>query len=117
MINEAFWFFYIVGLVGSVAPLVAILTLINVCALAIMGLMCDNYGEPKKRATARFQRLYPRMVGINIFIILVAFITPSKTALYAGAGQYVVQTTEIDDTLLQLKNILDTKIAELTETE
>ena len=44
-----------------------------------------------------------------------AFFAPSENAMYAGAGQYVAEATELDDTLIGLKDIIDQKIEELGE--
>jgi drug/metabolite transporter superfamily protein YnfA len=109
MINEAFWFFYLVSIVGSIKGLfVAITVIATVYGGVGMFLWLDE--ECRVR--------HPVIGAICAFVFAILMIlTPPPEAFYAGAGQYVAQTTELDQTLLQLKDILDSKIAELAPTE
>jgi hypothetical protein len=55
------------------------------------------------------------MLSLFIATLIIAIGTPTRTAMYAGAAQYVVEATEVDDTLLSLKRLIDQKIEEATQ--
>jgi len=106
MFNEAFWFFYWVGVVGYLTTFFSILG-------AVSGIVAIFVGstwvfDREKRAKPWFISL--SIVGV-LFISL-AILTPTTTAMYAGAGQHVAQMTEVDETLLRLKELVDAKIEE-----
>lgn len=122
MINEAFWFFYLVGLIDKLDNLL----LISIITGTLSGLFVVLYfaieredcyggkdGEKLKAQIATAQRIAKIWVIAVLSIALITFFVPTKESLYAGAGQYVTEATELDQTMLQLKDILDEKIEEL----
>ena len=112
MFNEAFWFFYWVGLAGSLTEVfIGLAILTGFSSLFIAGMAFIEDAEWAKRALPRV------VVPIFFGSLFMAVIIPSETALYAGAGQYVAEAGEIDETIISLKKLLDQKIAELSESE
>ena len=108
MFNEAFWFFYWVAVVSVATELFAIFGGLTTVASLIF-----NYGYrvEDEESWGRAAKVLPIIATV---FILTAIFLPSERALYAGAGQYIAESTEIDETLLSLKDILDDKIAELS---
>lgn len=112
MFNEAFWFFYLVDLVGGLTALAIVIAgfagIVTFVMLLISALeeSWDIWNQWRFTLIISF-----------ISAILFAILIPSETTLYVGAGQYVVEATEIDDTLLLLKEAIDQRIEELVETE
>ena len=110
MINEAFWFFYMVGIVDGLSAVFIVGAILSAC-VTIYSLLCasiDGYDMTKV-----FKWCVPGVVLLTLLAIAV----PPKEALYAGAGQYIAEAGELDQTLLGLKDLLDQKIAELSESE
>ena len=107
MFNEAFWFFYWVGVVDElkgVATAIAWVTLIGSIISVSIGFVEDNKGAKNLARTGAFAFL----VSAGLIVTV-----PSKEALYAGAAQYVGEATEVDETLIRLKTLLDEKLDEL----
>lgn len=110
MFNEAFWLFYMIGLSdmirGNAFAIALLLGLIGGIGITFVWTeVCEKTG---KRLTW--------LLGIFCTVLMVAGVfMPSKEALYAGAGQYVAEATELDDTLRSLKTLLDQKIEALIE--
>ena len=109
MFNEAFWFFYWVGVVGALDD--ALFALIVVVVIGTAFSFPLYYIEDIKQAK-KWHTLGPVLA---VVLTLAIVFLPSKDALYAGAGQYVAETTEVDDTLLKLKALIDKKIEEAAE--
>lgn len=111
MFNEAFWFFYAVDLAHAVATtfkFVAFFALVG--AFVAFGLWKIEH-FPQCKVPCR---------GLLIAFILaqlIALAIPSKTALYAGAGQYIAEETEITETLLNMKQVIDQRIEDMIEEE
>jgi hypothetical protein len=106
MFNEAFWFFYWVNVVEYLTIFLTTLGIASAFgAFVAFGIWIF---EEKKEAR-------PYFISVTIFCVLCFFLamfTPSTKALYAGAGQYIGETTEVDETLIRLKNLIDEKIDE-----
>lgn len=103
MINEAFWFMYLAQLGGT-------LVMVAVWSLAVLLLTAawiNDYYDLEEHARAF--KVGACVVGV---LMLVAIAYPSEDAFYAGAGMYVAQETELTDTLLSLKELIDHKIEE-----
>ncbi len=111
MFNSAFLLMYIVGLVGFLTPVLACAAgLITMLAAGWYIGFCDAKGDDRIRGMSSC-RTY---VLIATLLWIFAAAIPSTTSLYAGAGQYVVEVAEIDDTLIGLRDLIDAKITELT---
>jgi len=108
MFNEAFWFFYWVGVVDTLPSFFNITALL--CTIGAALSFPLYYVEDIKGAK-KWHYLGPLMV---LALALASIFTPTEKAMYAGATYYVVEAVELDDTLIQLKSILDDKIIELT---
>ena len=112
MFNEAFWFFYWMDFAGSIKGILmfvpgVVLVLAMIGTVLTQDLWDSDEGE-------KFWGLW-KAVGIPLAIIFfVGSFIPSERSFYAGAGQYVAESAEIDDTLLKLKDLIDQKIAEAT---
>ncbi len=107
MFNEAFWFFYWVGLVNAAGIIFGVFAMLTLIAAMFTGgcWFIDGHEGAKKPF---------RILSIlGVIFLFVAIAIPSQTAMYAGAGQYVAEATEIDATLLKLKEALDAKLEEL----
>ena len=109
MFGEAFWFMYLVGLVGSVAS-TAVAIAIAGSVVTMLVFVIAAVEESTKLLRVAKRRLLP----IVLVAAIIAVFIPQPVALYAGAGQYVVESTELDDTLLNLKKLIDDKIKEHT---
>ena len=109
MFNEAFWFMYWVSVADSISTIFGIVGAILVIAsiFACGCWLCDD-DENAKRPTIVFGAIAGLLISISIA-------TPPTAAFYAGAGQYIAESAELDDTLINLKVLLDAKIEELTE--
>ena len=112
MFNSAFLLMYLVGIVGFITPVLAVAAAI-ITALAIGWYIafCDENNTNERIRGMATCRNY---VLIAAFVWLLAAAVPSKIALYAGAGQYIAEVAELDDTLLGLKDLIDAKVNELT---
>lgn len=111
MFNEAFWFFYWVGVIDSLNFSIVVILLI---AAALTVASFPIYYIDNVKGAKKWHTLGPI---ICLALFLTATFLPSKDALYAGAGQYVAEAGEVDQTLLNLKDLLDQKIAELSVKE
>jgi len=109
MFNEAFWFFYWVGVVDTLPTFLNVALLLT-CIGSVLSFPL-YYAEDIKGAK-KWNYIGPVMA---LFFALCSILTPTEKAMYAGATYYVVEAVELDDTLIQLKSILDDKITELTE--
>lgn len=115
--NEAFWFFYLVGIVNGLSQTLQFAVVLN--TLALFGLLIAvlntiEYGSGDKDFQIAVKWSKRAAISLAIIITLLVAI-PSKEALYAGAGQYAVEATEVNDTLIRLKKLVDQRIAEETE--
>lgn len=112
MFNSAFLLMYLIGIVGYITPiLTAAACLVIVLAGGWYIGFCDESNLEERQQGMGTCRTYVILASI-LFILAAA--VPSKIALYAGAGQYVVEVAEIDDTLIGLRDLIDAKITELT---
>ena len=115
MFNEAFWFMYAIGVVGYLKTLCTIVAALCGLVGVISLIMCTE--EDDKDKVSRFLRFARIWAATCVAALLIAISIPTATSLYAGAGQYVAQASELDQTLLSLKDLLDQKIEELSESE
>ncbi len=112
MFNEAFWFFYWVGVVGDISAALGaifVITLIAAGFWAFIGAMQVDCNDMKPETYKKGLKLF---VLVACVCFAIDIVVPNENALYAGAGQYVAESTEIDDTLLKLKDLIDKKIEE-----
>lgn len=105
MFNEAFWFFYMVSIVSNIGAVFV--------ALGFIGLIWGLVGFflwLDSECTWRHA-----LLGLltALFFTTLFILTPPEEAFYAGAGQYVAESAEIDETLLKLKDAIDAKIDNL----
>ncbi len=115
MINEAFWFFYLVAIANSLENLFGIVGIVGiVVALFAVGI---GHAPPKESWVDSLTQKLRWILPVFAVCVLVSVLMPPKEAFYAGAGQYVVEASETDQTLLNLKGLLDKKIEELSESE
>ena len=109
MFNEAFWFFYLVDVVGAIrVPLgVGGYILVGYSAfVAYAGAIEGYFKRPL------FKKSVFRAIIIGGAMILTASFLPTERALLAGGAQYAVEATNADETLLRLKELLDKKLAD-----
>ena len=110
MFNEAFWFFYWVNVVASVSA-IAFITLI-VCSIASVFAVVIPLIEGDAEFVKKAVRI---LIPIMAVSGLLGIFIPPQSAFYAGAGQYVAESAELDETLLKLKDAIDQKIDDLAE--
>lgn len=106
MFNEAFWFFYWVGVIEYLTAFFTVIAIVSTFTMLITGIAWIIDDEKPAK---------PWFIGALVVTFLAftfAMMTPTTTALYAGAGQHVAQTTDVDETLLRLKELVDAKIEE-----
>jgi hypothetical protein len=114
MFNEAFWFMYFVDLVDATEGIAIVAFLVAIIFATCYGVYTSETDDTAE-GWARWFR-YVRLAAIGAFaFMLIAILVPSEKTLYAGAGQYVVEATETDDTLMNLKRLVDQRIAEELE--
>lgn len=118
MFNEAFWFFYAVGLVTSFSAYVFLYTVVGILGFLGAGVFLSEQDyDTREREWPKFAKTFKKFF-ISVFaLMLITFFIPNENALYAGAGQYVAESAEIDETLMKLKDAIDLKIEELTVPE
>ena len=112
MFNETFWFFYWINVAGNIVGFAVAITAVMVLA----GVVCLFIGECEDDKQVRrwtWQRCLP--VAVSAFLIA-TFIPPAES-FYGGATQYLGTTTELDETLINLKGLVDQKILDLTTTD
>lgn len=115
MFNEAFWFFYLVGVVQDL-PLTLFFVGFGFAAAAALCLGPGYCACPESERLMWAKR-GKKCVTVALILWFVGMFVPSEDAFYAGGAQYVTEATELDETLLNLKGILDQKIEELGVTE
>lgn len=115
MFNEVFWFMYVVDMGERLAGLGIIgflLTLVFVTARGIY--ISDNmYNDDSIVATKNNLNVLKKFSAGWAAIIVVSIFWPTPATFYAGAGYYVAEQTEVTDTVMALKSLLDQKIEEL----
>ena len=94
MLNASFWLMYFVGLVGFITPILTGIAVIT--AICSIVWFIGGTEEPRETRDERWA-LARTFLTASIVIIIIASALPSQMSLYAGAGQYVVETTEIDE--------------------
>ena len=104
MFNEAFWFFYLVGMVEEFDFTVGFVCLVTLLGSVFTGLY--GFVEDDKKAI----KIARRLLIVFLSAASIAILVPSKESLYAGAAQYVGEATEVDETLIRLKGLLDEKL-------
>lgn len=109
MFNEAFWFFYWVEICKGLKFLLFFCGGLGTIISLIVGAV--SYEDDPR--ISKF--LLSRMLPLGVLVILLGVAVPPPSAFYAGAGQYVTEYTELDTTLLKLKEVVDQKIEELSE--
>lgn len=117
MFNEAFMFFYLISLVTSLSCVAVVVMVLCGIATVITTIVAGATAESEheKQAHENAKSLLRKFFPTALLCLAVVVLTPPKEAFYAGAGQYVIEATEIDGTIMQLKEILDQKIAEELE--
>lgn len=127
MFNEAFMFFWLIKLAGS---LPALFLVFGVACAVVLGFRATmhyeeagrirRYGQKEKKNReaeveweAKGLRSVYKAVASVIVASLLAVAIPPESAFYAGAGQYVGTEVELDETLLRLKTVVDARIEEL----
>ncbi len=114
MFNEAFWFMYILDLLDAIVSFAILGTMVAVIFAFAYGAYIDGIDDTDEGWKRWWLRV--RMAGAAaVFLIIISLLAPTPRTMYAGAGQYVAETTEIDDTLIGLKTLIDQKIAEELE--
>lgn len=107
MINETFWFFYLVELVNRVSIIGGVLMVASAFGIVVALMVYeDAYGDDVKTAL----KWMKRSLVVLILSTIVTVFTPTEKAFYGGTAQYVVEIAEVDDTLLALKELIDEKI-------
>ncbi len=115
MFNEAFWFFYLVSVVeGLVMSAVIVASFSTFGVVACIFYLTDPWDNDAKNKAIQLMKRFIMVVCISTSI---AIFTPKPLAFYAGAGQYVGESVELDDTLLNLKKVVDEKVEELLKEE
>jgi hypothetical protein len=106
--NEAFWFFYWVSFFSGLTP---VLIWLGVMTAIISGIAGGIHGE----ATTEMQgwKVFAWGIVASTVLFVSALFTPPKEAFYAGAAQEIVQTEEVTESLINLKNVIDKKLVEL----
>ena len=112
MFNEAFWFFYAISVVEDLAILFTILSAGSIMGIIASFIAAGDYtmGKEGTKEALKFAKRFA--ISAVIFIPL-AIAVPSKESFYAGAGQYVAESAELDETLMQLKKAIDKKVEKL----
>lgn len=107
MFNEAFWFFYWVSVVTTLSVIFSVTAALGIFFGAFLK-GCYHFDNEESA-------LKPSnwLLTIGAICLIGSIFIPPEEALYAGAGQYVIEATETDETLLRLKDIIDEKIEEL----
>lgn len=105
MFNEAFMFFWLVSVVENI-----------VGVFVIFAILCAGIGAFCAMEFEAYKSGVTFIIG-SLFFIVCAVVTPPKESFYAGAAQYVGEAGELDQTLIDLKKLLDQKIAELADEE
>lgn len=116
--NEAFWLVYFADVLTEVRVMSAILLVLGIVGIFVILIATDtSYKSGATKAEYEYLRkkYISRLVAGMLVCFLVGTVTPSRTAIYAGAAQYVVEVTEVDATVMTLKQLLDSKIEELGE--
>lgn len=107
MFNEVFLFFYAIKLINSISFMAGAVAISAITGYVITAFACaleDDFSYIKK--LLEDTRAY-FITAIALLILL-----PSEEAMYAGAGYYVAEQTEVTDTLLMLKEAVDQKLEE-----
>jgi hypothetical protein len=111
MINEAFWLVYLANTFSSLAFALGLLAVVmGAFSAVVVGVYVIEEAEPPPA-------FLWRVLAAAALAGLVAVALPTKEAFYAGSAQYVVELTEIDESALALKKMLDAKIEELGAAE
>ena len=108
MFNETFWFFYLISVTSSIAVMAVIIFVVAFLIALIVTIGSTLEGDFKSVAPALKRIVLPILICSG----LLAIFMPPESAFYGGATQYVAQSTEIDDTLINLKELIDQKIGE-----
>jgi len=110
MFNEAFWFFYVLGVVESIAIFLFVVGLLITGVTILVGgpIYLDSYDKEKPAIIKNLCK----SATVAFVCFLICIFLPTKTAMMAGAGQYVAEETQTIQTLKDLKAIVDKKIAE-----
>jgi len=111
MINEAFWFFYWISMIERLPHIFGASVIAGVLALIVYGAAAAEVSYPL--GTKTFKRMGIAYIWYISILVLLLIVAPSTNALYAGAAQYGIEVTELDDTLLTLKEVVDLKVEEL----
>lgn len=113
MFNEAFWFFYWVNVVAGISSVFHILAGVT----AVGAIMCfgPGYTECREEDEACWLNRGKWLSIGAATLLTLSFLIPPEEAFYAGAGQYVAESAELDETLLKLKEAIDEKIEDLID--
>jgi hypothetical protein len=119
MFNEAFWFFYMVGIVGQLWVAFAVFLGVGGISILVVYAFIDDtlFGDERTEELIKLDKWARRWLVTAASIAIAAFFSPTEEALYAGAGQYVAESAELDETMLRLKKLVDKKIDELEQAE
>lgn len=109
MFNDVFWFMYLVGLADKMSgeSVVVFAFVLIVTFIGYLAVCAESNKE--------FKEIFSPVkwwVGLFVLYSLLVALFPEKEALYAGAGWYVAEETEVTDTMLDLKRLIDQRIAE-----
>jgi hypothetical protein len=123
MFNEVFLFFYLVSVLTSLTASITYLivgVIILMIAYIVLGAIYISDEVPRDEVPAAWDRYRSRIKTAVVTILLLSLATiliPNEKALYAGAGYYVAEQTEVTDSLMQLKDVVDARIEELMPVE
>lgn len=111
MFNEAFLFFWLVGIVEGLQVLFLIGGFVVICCAIPVCLYHDDHDDDDCKAKGPFRTKMTAVAGI--IMVFIGALMPPPEAFYAGGVQYVGEAVELDDTVMRLKTILDAKIEDL----
>ena len=110
LFNEAFWFFYMVEKFDALPGFAAGAFFVGLFAAVGFGMFTEYEDD---RLNAIFVKWIKRYYTVVAVIAICAVLAPPPVAFYAGAGQYVGEAAELDETLLKVKKLVDAKLEEM----
>ena len=109
MFNETFWFFYWVNVASGLAALAVSVFILTMIATGFAVFFAGLEEELDTVKPWLKKLALPLLIGSAVLAVFM----PPEEAFYGGATQYVAQSTELDDTLLKLKSLVDAKLEQL----
>ena len=111
LFNEAFWFFYMVEKFDALPGVAAGAFMVGLFVAVAFCMFTECKDDNLNAVFIKWIRRYSVFVAV---LAICAILAPPPIAFYAGAGQYVGEVAELDETLLKVKKLVDAKLDELS---